>query len=269
MLSDCCDSVSTLRSVSAEVTQAHLDPRETRCLGICQEAEERRAHSVRGPSGHEQAQAHRQRQHSGGTSDRAATNWTILKMVHRRGLWPLLLTAVVTAAAAGEEGHRYWRLTSPGFSKWAVVELRWRDPDGGEISTQSAGARAISSGEYRTWAGAAAGFDGSNVSCQAFLDKTHPHLCDRLRQTTYWLESKEETLDRWLGTDFGVPTDVADAEVMQFAHATYRTARAELEWSDDGDTWTHVLTGDLEEEWDVGEAEWEKVEPKFNHLDFL
>ena len=163
----------------------------------------------------------------------------------------LVAPSTVTAKTAGP--HRYWRLISPGITKWGLVEVRWLDDSGSVVSTGGEAA-AISSGAHASWCDATAAADSD--------------------QKSYWLESKQETEDRWIGVDLGAtaePVAVAAAEVMQVAHDNYRTFLVELQWSDDGTEWTYFKSGELDgvhrdQEGD-GAPYWEKV-PAPPRLDF-
>mmetsp|Transcript_18221 Transcript_18221/g.42579 ORF Transcript_18221/g.42579 Transcript_18221/m.42579 type:complete len:179 (-) Transcript_18221:159-695(-) len=164
----------------------------------------------------------------------------------------VLLSIVPSLASGDSDGHRFWRILSPGDSRWAVIELRWLDADLQEISTM--GATPIASGEHASWANGAAGMDND--------------------ESTYWSANvKADSEDRWLGVDFGegAAVAVAEAEVMQYNHEVYRVFRAYLEYSDDGVVWDLYDQADLEDQCDQCELFWEKIpgEPKFDHLDFL
>lgn len=63
---------------------------------------------------------------------------------------------------------------------------------------------------------------------------------------TYWLESKDLSLDRYVGMVFADPVAVDSVELVQYSHENYRVVRAELEWSDDGETWTQFAVADLD-----------------------
>ena len=170
--------------------------------------------------------------------------------MYSRFLLFLLLAHLNDAKKSG--AHRYWRLQAPGTTKWGVLEVRWLDAESGEAVVPGSDAAVLSSGSHAAWCSGSAAADGDDKS--------------------YWLESKAESEDRWIGVDFGEGggAEVGAAEVMQVAHDNYRAFFVELQWSDDGASWTYFKSGELDgthRDPEVGGAYWEKV-PAPPRLDF-
>ena len=132
---------------------------------------------------------------------------------------------IAATLAKKSEPHRYWRLLAPGRTKWGVLEVRWIDDAGVKVVSKGS---SLSSGFHASWCDASAAVDGDTNS--------------------YWLESKAESDDRWLGVDFGEGDGIAVeyAEVMQVAHDNYRAFLVEMQWSDDGEAWTYFKSGELD-----------------------
>jgi len=140
-----------------------------------------------------------------------------------RSFVALSLACVVASDATPPEAHRWWRLQAPGETKWALVEVKWKDVSGADQTSSGA---PLSSGSHASWCTVDATRDGDAGS--------------------YWMESKEATEDRWVGVRFGSPTAVATVDVKQYAHENYRVWLAELAWSDDGSSWHVASEGELD-----------------------
>lgn len=151
-----------------------------------------------------------------------------------------------TEAAAA--GHRFWRILAPGVTKWAVSEVKWLGEDGTPVD----GAKPLSSGQYALWSGPAEAMDGN--------------------PKTYWFESKSDSLDRWIGVEFETAIELHKVELLQFHHSNYRAIQADLQWSDDGTSWTTKVVGSLEGDFDEFAADhWEQLpgEDSSQGMDFF
>lgn len=138
--------------------------------------------------------------------------------------------------------HRYWRIyiteTRTGDQWWATLaEIDLRGSSGG-ADIASGGTASASSYDLG---------GGGRVPANAFDNSA----------STLWVSLVDELGPQWIAYDLGSSQNVAEV-MLQSGDTSGRAARAprdfEVQWSDDGSSWTTIHEVDEEAAWSTGET---------------